>query len=45
MPFIFILLIFIFQSANSDQLGLPDSHAPISIMADHTHKRRDYVFL
>ena len=44
MPFIFILLIFIFQSANSGQLGLPDSHAPISIMADHTHTKGEIMF-
>ena len=40
-----LLILFQLNKVFADNIQLPDSHAPISVMGDHTHKKRSYVFI
>ena len=40
---VFILLLQ-FNEIKADEIKYPDSHAPISVMADHTHKKNEMMF-
>ena len=44
--FIIIILLILFQlnKVFADNIQLPDSHAPISVMGDHTHKKKKLCF-
>ena len=42
--FILAILFFVYSSASSDGLAMPDHHGPISVMGDHTHKKGEYMF-
>ena len=39
-----IIIIFKFSYSNADETTYADSHGPISIMGDHTHKKNDFMF-
>ena len=39
-----MLLVFYFGSLQADEKILSDSHGPISIMADHIHKKKEFMF-
>ena len=39
-----LFMIFQFHKAFADSIQLPDSHAPISVMGDHTHKKNEVMF-
>ena len=43
---LYVLLIFIicFNSTSADELSKADSHAPISVMGDHMHKKGEIMF-
>ena len=40
----FALLCFLCNSIKADELSLADSHAPISVMGDHIHKKGEFMF-
>lgn len=42
--FLLIYLAFLNSLVYADKVSLPDSHAPISVMADHTHKKNEIMF-
>ncbi len=37
-------MVFQFNKVFADDIHLPDAHAPISVMADHTHKKNEVMF-
>ncbi len=39
-----IIIIFKFSYSNAHEITYADSHGPISIMGDHTHKKNDFMF-
>ena len=39
-----LFIIFQFNKVFADSIQLPDSHAPISVMGDHTHKKNEVMF-
>ena len=41
--FLLILLALLNNSAYANKVSFPDSHAPISVMADHTHKKNEIM--
>ena len=44
--FIITILIVLsqFNKVSADSIQLPDSHAPISVMGDHTHRKKEVMF-
>ena len=41
---IIVIIIFKFSNLNAHEISYADSHGPISIMGDHTHKKNDFMF-
>ena len=39
-----LIVLFQFNKVFADNIQLPDSHAPISVMGDHTHKKKEVMF-
>jgi hypothetical protein len=39
-----LFIVFQFNKVFADSIQLPDSHAPISVMGDHTHKKTKLCF-
>ena len=44
MIYLFVIIIFKFSYLNAHEIAYADSHGPISIMGDHTHKKNDFMF-
>ena len=39
-----LLILFQFNKVFADNIQLPGAHAPISVMGDHTHKKKEVMF-